>query len=92
MKPSKNKPPFNIFNVGNGKSEKLMKFINLIEKNLKKNAKMIKKPLQRGDVLKTHSDINKIIKYLSLKNKPVSKDIKQGIKEYVNWYKSYYLK
>ena len=92
FKPSKKKPPFNIFNVGNGKSEKLMKFINLIEKNLKKNSKMIKKPLQRGDVLKTHSSINKIIKYLSLKNKPISKDLKQGIKEYINWYKSYYLK
>ena len=92
LKPSKKKTPFNIFNIGNGKSEKLMKFINLIEKNLKKKSKIIKKPLQRGDVLKTHSNINEIIKYLLLKNKPISKDIRQGIKEYVNWYKSYYLK
>ena len=92
FKPSKKKPPFNIFNVGNGKSEKLKKFINLIEKNLKTKSKIIKKPLQRGDVLKTHSNINQIIKYLSLKKKSLSKNLGQGIKEYVNWYKSYYLK
>ncbi|MDA9200132.1 NAD-dependent epimerase/dehydratase family protein, partial [Candidatus Pelagibacter sp.] len=48
LKPSKKKVPFNIFNIGNGKSEKLSKFINLIEKNLKKKSKIIKKPLQRG--------------------------------------------
>ena len=92
LKPSKKKVPFNIFNVGNGKSEKLMKFISLIEKNLKKKSKIKKKPLQRGDVLKTHSNINKITKYLFLKNKLISKNIIKGIKEYVDWYKSYYLK
>ena len=92
MKPGKKKNPFNVFNIGNGKSEKLIKFINLIEKNLKKKSKIIKKPLQRGDVIKTHSSVDKIIKYLLLKNKPITKDLKQGIKEYVNWYKSYYLK
>ena len=92
LKPSKKKTPFNIFNVGNGKSEKLIKFISLIEKNLKKKSKLIKKPLQRGDVLKTHSSINKISKYLFLKNKLISKNILKGIKEYVDWYKNYYLK
>ena len=92
MKPGKKKNPFNVFNIGNGKSEKFIKFINLIEKNLKKKSKIIKKPLQRGDVIKTHSSVDKIIKYLLLKNKPITKDLKQGIKEYVNWYKSYYLK
>ncbi len=92
LKPSKKKVPFNIFNIGNGKSEKLSKFINLIEKNLKKKSKIIKKPLQRGDVLKTHSSISKISKYLFLKNKLISKNILKGIKEYVDWYKNYYLK
>ena len=92
MKPGKKQNPFNVFNIGNGKSERLMKFINLIEKNLKKKSKIVKKPLQRGDVIRTHSSINKITKYLLLKNKPITKDLKQGIKEYVGWYKNYYLK
>ena len=38
MKPGKKKNPFNVFNIGNGKSEKLIKFINLIEKNLKRES------------------------------------------------------
>jgi len=92
LKPGKKNSPFNIFNIGNGKSEKLLKFLTLIEKNLKKKSKKIKKPLQKGDVLKTHSNIDQITKYLLLKHKPISKDIQQGIKEYVNWYKNYYLK
>jgi UDP-glucuronate 4-epimerase len=92
IKPGKKQNPFNVFNVGNGKSERLIKFINLIEKNLKKKSKITKKPLQRGDVIKTHSSIDKITKYLLLKNKPITKDLKQGIKEYVGWYKNYYSK
>lgn len=92
FKPYKKKTPFNIFNIGNGKSEKLMKFINLIEKNLNKKSKTIKKPLQKGDVLKTHSSIKKITNYLLIKNKDISKNLQKGIKDYVNWYKSYYLK
>jgi UDP-glucuronate 4-epimerase len=92
FKPSKKKTPFNIFNIGNGKSETLMKFIDLIEKNLNKKSKIIKKPLQRGDVLKTHSSIKKITNYLLLKKKNISKNLRQGIKDYVNWYRSYYSK
>ena len=92
FKPSKKKTPFNIFNIGNGKSEALMKFIYLIEHNLNKKSKITKKPLQRGDVLKTHSSIQKITNYLLLRNKDISKNLRQGIKEYVNWYRRYYSK
>ena len=89
-KPSKSKIPFNIFNIGNGKSEKLIKFVNLIETYLNKKSKVKKLPLQKGDVYKTHSSIKKIKKHLSFKNQNKFIDLKFGIKDYVSWFKEYY--
>jgi Nucleoside-diphosphate-sugar epimerases len=56
-KPSKNKIPYNCFNIGNGKPDKLINFLKLIEKHLGKKAKSKKLSLQIGDVRKTHADI-----------------------------------
>ena len=61
-KPSKEKIPFQIFNVGNGKPRKLVEYIKIIEKNLKIKSKTKNLPLQKGDMKKTHSDIKNKIK------------------------------
>lgn len=87
-KPSKKTIPFNCFNIGNGSPRKLKDFLNEIEKNLGKKAKINSKPLQKGDVVKTHSDISAIKKYSGYKPKT---DIKIGIKKFINWYKSYFV-
>jgi len=76
-----------IFNIGRGKSEKLMDFINEIEKNLKIKSKKIFLPLQKGDVIKTYSNTSKLIKYFNYKPKV---SIKIGIKNFINWYLDYY--
>ena len=86
-KPSKDKIPFNIFNIGNGKSKKLNTYLETIEKNLNKKAKVKKLPLQTGDVIKTHSDISKLNKYSGYKSKI---DINTGIKYFIKWYLNYY--
>jgi UDP-glucuronate 4-epimerase len=79
--------PFEIFNVGNSKPEKLNKFIREIEKNLKIKSKRKNKDIQPGDVLKTHADISKISK--KLKYKP-QVSIEVGIKFFINWFREYY--
>lgn len=75
-----------IFNLGNSKSEKLMNFINLIEKELNIKAIIDYLPMQAGDMHETYADISKSNKMLNYKP---TKKIKDGIKEFVNWYKSY---
>ena len=45
-----------IFNIGNGKKIRLLKYVQLIEKNLNKKSKKKFLPLQKGDVIKTHSE------------------------------------
>jgi len=85
--PGSSKYPFTIINVSSGQKIKLIKFINEIEENLKKKAKIKYLPMQKGDIEQTLSCRKKISNYLSLK-KPIS--YKKGIKKFIDWYLEYY--
>ena len=86
---SKKQIPFEIFNIGNGNPKKLSKYLEEIEKNLNIKPKIKKLPLQLGDVIKTHSNINKLKKHTLYKPKT---DIKVGISKFIKWYKDYFNK
>ena len=77
---------FEIFNLGNSKSEDLMTMIRIIEKELKIKAKIVFRDMQPGDVTKTHAEIEKSTKMLGFKPK-VSLQI--GLKRTIDWYKSF---
>ena len=83
------KKPFDyeIFNLGNHKSENLMEFIALIEKNLGKKANINLMPIQPGDVPETYADISNSTKKLGY---IPTTNIETGIKKFINWYKNYY--
>lgn len=76
---------FEIFNLGNSKPVILSYLISLLEKNLKKKAKVRFSPEQPGDPPITYADIKKSKKLLGYKPKT---SIEEGIKKYVNWYKN----
>ncbi len=85
---SKNKKSLNnIYNIGFGKEIPLLKFLRLIEKFLQKKSKKKLLPLQKGDVIKTHSDIKLIKK--DYRYIPKTK-VENGVKKFVEWYISYY--
>ena len=86
-KQSKKSIPYEIFNIGNGTPKKLLDYLKHIEKNLNKISKTKKLPLQTGDIVKTHSNINKLKKYTGYKPKT---NIKIGISRFIEWYKDYY--
>ena len=86
-KKSKKTIPYEIFNIGNGNPKKLLDYLKYIEKNLNKTSKIKNLPLQIGDIIKTHSNINKIKKYTGYKPKT---GIKTGIGKFIEWYKDYY--
>ena len=78
-----------IYNVGNGKKIKLKKYIDIIEKNLKKKSKKKFLSLQKGDVIKTHCD-NRLLKREY--NYAPKINVEQGVKKFLQWYTSYYKK
>ena len=81
------KNKFSIYNIGNGKPQKLMKFIELIEKEINLKAKIKYLPSQQGDMIGTHADMKKFNKdFKKIKNIPLAK----GIKNFINWFKKYY--
>ena len=76
-----------IFNLGNSKSEKLMKVVALIEKYTDRKAEIDFLPMQPGDVPESYADISKSIEMLDFKPKT---NIDIGVKNLINWYKNYY--
>ncbi len=76
-----------IFNIGNGKKIKLLKYIQLIEKNLNQKSKKKFLPLQKGDVIKTHSDTKLIKKQYNYQSKT---EVSYGVKKFIEWYISYF--
>jgi UDP-glucuronate 4-epimerase len=87
-KPSISKnTPYSIFNIGSGKSVKLMDFIKEIEKNLKISSKKRLMPMQLGDVKRSLSSVNKLNQWVGYSPKF---NIKIGIRNFVDWYLKYY--
>ena len=76
-----------IFNIGNGKKIKLLKYIQLIEKNLDRKSKKKFLPLQKGDVIKTLSDTKLIKKHYNYQPKT---NVSYGVKKFIEWYISYF--
>lgn len=78
--------PFRILNIGRGKKINLMTYVKLLEIYLNKRAKIKYLPKQKGDVKETFSNI-KLIKNFGYR--PIT-NVKEGIKNFVDWYLSYY--
>ena len=76
-----------VFNLGNNSSEDLMAMINIIEETLGINANINFKDIQPGDVKETFANID--YAKIKLGYKP-RVSIKEGIPEFVKWFKSYY--
>ncbi len=76
-----------IYNIGGDHPITLNNLIKEIEKNIGKKAKRNLMPLQMGDVKKTVSNIKKIKKHYGFSPKT---SINEGIKSFIDWYKSYY--
>jgi len=84
---SKSKSRFEIFNVSSGKKIYLKKFLNIIEKNLNKKAKIKLLPLQKGDVVETLSSKKKLKKFIDLKP---SITVETGVRQFISWFKLYH--
>ena len=86
--PSSSWCPYRIFNVGNGSPIKLLDFISELEKEIGIEAKKEFMEMQVGDVLKTASDTNLLYEWVNYRP---NINFKEGIREFIAWYKKFYL-
>lgn len=82
-----NRPPYRLYNIGNHRSESLLRFIEVIESALGKKAETILEPMQPGDVKETFADIDAIQRDMGYK--PTT-SIDEGIPHFVEWYRTFY--
>ena len=79
--------PYKIYNIGNNKPEKLMVFIETLEKVLGKEAQKEFLPMQPGDVYQTYADVSELEKDFGFK--PAT-TIEKGLQKFADWYRGYY--
>lgn len=82
-KPSKDKVPYQVFNIASSSPENLKTFLRYIENKLNKKAKIKYLPLQKGDIYQTFGDTSKLKKKTNFK---IKTSLEEGISKYVNWF------
>lgn len=79
--------PYKIYNIGNNQPVQLMKFINVLEQKIGKEAKKVYMDMQPGDVLRTYADVSDLERDIDFKP---NTSIEEGLGKFVDWYKDYY--
>jgi len=79
--------PYRIYNIGNNQPVELMRFINVLEECIGKQAKLELLPMQDGDMQRTYADVSRLT--IDFDYMPRT-TIEQGVPRFVQWYKDYY--
>ena len=79
--------PHRIYNIGNNRSEPLLRYVELLEKAIGRRAKKELAPMQPGDVKETYADIEAIRRDHGFEPKT---SIDEGIPRFVAWYRDYH--
>jgi UDP-glucuronate 4-epimerase len=85
--PSTSAAPWRIYNIGNGNPINLIDYISEIEAQLGIKAKINYLPLQPGDVEDTHANTSEFEREFNFKPET---SIKDGISNFISWYRSFY--
>ena len=80
-------PRYDIYNIGNHRSEKLLDVINVLAAALGVEPKMEMLPMQAGDVYATYASIDKLNKAVGYEPKTT---IREGIPVFARWYREHY--
>ncbi|MEQ1494244.1 MAG: GDP-mannose 4,6-dehydratase [Novosphingobium sp.] len=79
--------PHALYNIGNNKSEHLMKVVGLLEEACGRKAEIDFQPIQPGDIPATYADIDAISRDLGY---APTTSIEVGVPSFVRWYKDYH--
>ena len=76
-----------VYNIGNHRSEPLLRFIEVLSGALGRKAEMRLLPMQMGDVKETFADIDRLSQDYGW---APTTTIDVGLPRFVDWYKEYY--
>lgn len=86
-------PPHRVFNIGNNRPEKLMRFIETLERCLSRSLKrevVFEKsfePMQPGDVPATYASTERLEQAVGFKPRT---SLEEGLQKFTDWYCEYY--
>ncbi|MBM3569935.1 MAG: NAD-dependent epimerase/dehydratase family protein [Alphaproteobacteria bacterium] len=86
-RPAAGTPPHRVYNIGNHRSEPLLKLIELLEAALGRKAERRLEPMQPGDVKETYADIEDTRRDLGFEPRTT---IEQGVPRFVAWYRDFH--
>ena len=87
--PASSSAPYSVYNIGHGSPISLMDFVKAIEDELGIEAKKNFREMQPGDVYQTYADTQDLFAATGYKPKV---GIKEGVAEFITWYKEFYNK
>jgi len=79
--------PHRLYNIGNHRSEHLMKVVEILEAECGRKAEIDFQPIQPGDVRETFADIDAIAGDLGY---APTTSIEAGVPKFVRWYRDYH--
>lgn len=85
--PGSSRAPYRIYNIGNNAPVDLMDFVDIIQEELDKEARINFMPMQPGDVQTTWADSSDLCEAIGY---TPGTPLQEGIAEFVKWYKHYH--
>ena len=85
--PGTSRAPYRLYNIGNQQPVELMRYIEVIEECLGREAEKNLLPLQPGDVPDTYADVEDLVADVDYKP---NTSIETGVRNFVDWYLDFY--
>ncbi|VUT14187.1 NAD-dependent epimerase [Klebsiella pasteurii] len=85
--PADSSAPYRVYNIGNSSPVELMDYITALEEAMGMVAEKNMMPIQPGDVLETCADTKPLYDAVGFRPQTT---VRQGVKNFVDWYKAYY--
>jgi len=85
--PGSSTAPWRLYNIGNNQPIELLEVVRLLEEAIGKKAKRDLLPMQPGDVPATYADVDDLTREVDFRaNTPIS----EGVRRFIDWYRSYH--
>jgi UDP-glucuronate 4-epimerase len=85
--PATSYAPWRVFNIGNSRPVKLMRYIEVLEQCLGRKAILELLPMQPGDVPATTADVSDLEQAVGFRP---DTPVEEGVARFVSWYRDYY--
>lgn len=79
--------PWRVYNIGYGRPVKLLRFIEVLEEALGREAEKEFLPMQPGDVVSTHADVSGLEEAVGYRPEI---PLEEGIPRFVEWFREYH--